>query len=437
MKNVTGRKTIQPKLRADDNSGAGDAGVQSVDRALLIIETLAEDDDGYRLTDLAVRTGLSASTVHRLLTTLEKRRFVQFARHESIWHIGAQSFADLQDLQLRLGDAPPGLGRRGDQRAALAFEPGGVALERRQAIERCQVLLPQVANALQFLLDPVDLPGLGGLLLDVALDLLAKLGDLLLELGLLPFARAAADLEQLLLARRHLARFGIVEPCHKVRREAHRRRTVAGGRSVRVLIVDDEHLARQAMRRLRAAHPDAEIVGEAASLAEAVEAIERTAPQLVFPDIALGGGGDGFDLLAALERPPIVVFVTAYAEHAVEAFAVNAVDYLLKPVEPARLAESLGRAERQLDRVPVASGVIALRTPKQTVLAQPAEIAALRADGDFNYVFIADQPAVMIWRTLGHFEELLPSPPFLRLGRSLIINCDRLRKVETPSRAGG
>jgi two-component system LytT family response regulator len=168
-----------------------------------------------------------------------------------------------------------------------------------------------------------------------------------------------------------------------------------------------------------------------------VEAIERTAPQLVFPDIALGGGGDGFDLLAALERPPIVVFVTAYAEHAVEAFAVNAVDYLLKPVEPARLAESLGRAERQLDRVPVASGVIALRTPKQTVLAQPAEIAALRADGDFTYVFIADQPAVMIWRTLGHFEELLPSPPFLRLGRSLIINCDRLRKVETPSRAGG
>ena len=206
---------------------------------------------------------------------------------------------------------------------------------------------------------------------------------------------------------------------------------------MRVLIVDDEHLARQAMRRLLATHPDAEIVGEAASLAEAMEAIARTAPQLVFLDIELGGGGDGFDLLAALDQPPIVVFVTAYAEHAVEAFAVNAVDYLLKPVEPARLAESLARAERQLDRGPAASGVIAFRTPKQTVLAQPAEIAALRADGDFTHVFIADQPAVMIWRTLGHFEELLPSPPFLRLGRSLIINCDRLRKIETPSRAGG
>jgi two-component system, LytTR family, response regulator len=213
---------------------------------------------------------------------------------------------------------------------------------------------------------------------------------------------------------------------------------------VRVLIVDDEHLARQAMRRLLAAHPAVEIVGEAESLPEAIDVIERTGPELVFLDIELGSDGDGFDLLAALQRPPIVVFVTAYAEHAVEAFTVNAVDYLLKPVAPERLAESLTRAERHLARAvvpsgqaPSSSGVIALRTPKQTVMAQPAEIAALRADGDFTHVFVADQPALMIWRTLGHFEGLLPSPPFLRLGRSLIINCDRLRKVETPSRAGG
>jgi two-component system LytT family response regulator len=209
---------------------------------------------------------------------------------------------------------------------------------------------------------------------------------------------------------------------------------------VRVLIIDDEHLARQAIRRLLAAHPEVEIVGEAESLPEAIDVIERTGPQLVFLDIELGGGGDGFDLIAALRQPPIVVFVTAYAEHAVEAFAVNAVDYLLKPVAPERLAESLTRAQRQLARTgqaSVGSGVIALRTPKQTVMAQPAEIAALRADGDFTHVFVADQPALMILRTLGHFEGLLPSPPFLRLGRSLIINCDRLRKVETPSRAGG
>jgi len=211
---------------------------------------------------------------------------------------------------------------------------------------------------------------------------------------------------------------------------------------LRVLIVDDEHLARQAMRRLLAAHPDVEIVGEAEGIADARREIERTQPQLIFLDIELDDG-DGFDLLAALERRPIVVFVTAYAEHAVQAFAVHAVDYLLKPVAPERLAESLTRVEQQLARdaqssepAPSGGGVIALKTPKRTVLARPSEIVALRADGDFTHVFVADQPALMMWRTLGHFENLLPSPPFLRLGRSLIVNRDRLRHVETPSREG-
>ena len=208
---------------------------------------------------------------------------------------------------------------------------------------------------------------------------------------------------------------------------------------LRVLIVDDEPLARSAMRRLLAAHPTVEIVAEAETIAQAVAAVEAAQPQLVFLDIELGGG-DGFDFLEALEKPPIVVFVTAYPEHAVEAFADDAVDYLLKPVDPERLAESLARVERQLvgraEPASAAAGrsVIELRTPRRTVLATPAEIAALRADGDFTRVLLADQPEVMIWRTLAHFESLLPSPPFLRLGRSLIINRDRLRNIEQPSR---
>ena len=86
------RKPSDPGIRAQLDQEARDGGVQSVDRALQIMETLAEDDEGYRLTDLAIRTGLSPSTVHRLLTTLENRRFVQFDREESKWHIGAQSF---------------------------------------------------------------------------------------------------------------------------------------------------------------------------------------------------------------------------------------------------------------------------------------------------------------------------------------------------------
>jgi IclR family acetate operon transcriptional repressor len=90
-RNVIRRKAIEPKSHPDPEPR--DGGVQSVDRALQIIETLAEDDEGYRLSDLAVRTGLSTSTAHRLLATLEKRRFVQFDRTRSKWHVGAQSFS--------------------------------------------------------------------------------------------------------------------------------------------------------------------------------------------------------------------------------------------------------------------------------------------------------------------------------------------------------
>jgi IclR family transcriptional regulator, acetate operon repressor len=92
-RNVIRRRLVEPKSNTDSDPDPRDGGVQCVDRALLIIETLAEDDEGYRLSDLAVRTGLSTSTVHRLLATLEKRRFVQFDRDESKWHVGAQCFA--------------------------------------------------------------------------------------------------------------------------------------------------------------------------------------------------------------------------------------------------------------------------------------------------------------------------------------------------------
>ena len=91
-RNVIRRRAVEPKPNAEHDADTRDVGVQSVDRALSIIETLAEDDEGYRLSDLAIRIGLSTSTVHRLLLTLESRRFVQFDRSELKWHVGARSF---------------------------------------------------------------------------------------------------------------------------------------------------------------------------------------------------------------------------------------------------------------------------------------------------------------------------------------------------------
>ncbi len=91
-KNVIRGRTVEPKSTVDQEPDTRDGGVQSVDRALSILATLAEDDEGYRLSDLAIRTGLSTSTVHRLLATLEGRRFVQFDRAQSKWHVGSRAF---------------------------------------------------------------------------------------------------------------------------------------------------------------------------------------------------------------------------------------------------------------------------------------------------------------------------------------------------------
>ena len=100
---------------------------------------------------------------------------------------------------------------------------------------------------------------------------------------------------------------------------------------------------------------------------------------------------------------------------------------------------ALRRAVRQrtLSALPSGPGVIELKTPRRTLFVAPVEIVAISADGDFTRVFVAGQPAVMILRTLAHFEELLPAPPFVRLGRSVMINRDRLRSLEVPTRSTG
>lgn len=204
---------------------------------------------------------------------------------------------------------------------------------------------------------------------------------------------------------------------------------------LRIVIVDDEPLARRALQRLLRAMPQVRVVGEAEGLADARVLLARTQPDAVLLDVALGTG-DGFDLLKTLEAPPKVIFVTAHPGHAVDAFAVKAVDYLLKPVTAERLAQALERVEplTGAGAAEGAPGLLDLRTPSRTVRVPPDAIAALRADGDFTRVLLADQPPLMMLRTLGQFEALLPMPPFVRLGRSLMVNCDRLRTIEARSR---
>jgi len=209
-----------------------------------------------------------------------------------------------------------------------------------------------------------------------------------------------------------------------------------------VILVDDEALARQAMRELLAAQSGVQIVGEASSIKAAHELIGNVKPDAVFLDVKLPGKS-GFDLLESLKNPPKVVFVTAYSQYAVQAFEMDAVDYLLKPVRPERLADAVHRLREACGRSALTDRAtptyqpedrICFRTPGHTLVAAMSEVGALEADGDFTRIYVASQPPLMICQTLGAYEQQLPSPPFLRLDRSLMVNIHRISKIEHLSR---
>lgn len=208
---------------------------------------------------------------------------------------------------------------------------------------------------------------------------------------------------------------------------------------LRVMLVDDEALARQGLRSELERLPDVEVCGEAANIAQAADAIPALAPDALFLDIRMPHG-DGFALLKQLLAPPPVVFVTAHSDYAAQAFEVQAVDYLLKPVRPARLAQALARLQAAIGRggeEPAYSEEdrICLRTPERTLIARADDIVLLQAEGDFTRVTVEEEHPLLICQTLGIFERTLPSPPLVRLDRSLMVNIERVETIEvSPTR---
>lgn len=196
---------------------------------------------------------------------------------------------------------------------------------------------------------------------------------------------------------------------------------------LRAIIVDDEPVAIRVLLRLLADHPSIEVIGAATNAAEARRLIAATEPDVAFLDVELGAE-TGFDLIDGSERPKNIVFVTAHPVHAVEAFSVEAADFLVKPIDPARLAETVRRLERR-HAAPIARAPILLRLPGRTLLVPPDDILAFSAEGDFTRVRLADGTNLLIHGTMGHFESVAPSPPFLRLDRSLILNTARVRRL--------
>lgn len=206
----------------------------------------------------------------------------------------------------------------------------------------------------------------------------------------------------------------------------------------RVILVDDEPLARRGMRQLLAAHDNITIVGEAGRVSAAAELVHKEKPDAVFLDIQMPGAS-GFDLLNKVDTAPKVIFVTAHSEHAVKAFEVQAVDYLLKPVRPERLAEAVTRlaaaCENKEEITPYSpSDRICLRTPQRTLVAGLNEIVAMEAEGDFTRFHVGGEPPLLICKTLGSCEQTMPAPPFVRLSRSLIVNLDKVKALDQLSR---
>jgi two-component system, LytTR family, response regulator len=128
---------------------------------------------------------------------------------------------------------------------------------------------------------------------------------------------------------------------------------------IKAIIIDDERLARNELKKLLLDFPEIEVIAEAANAAEGVEKIDSLNPDLIFLDIQMPGK-TGFDMLSELERAPNVIFTTAYDEYALKAFEVNALDYLLKPVEPKRLADALQKLQVEEDKEPISDHSISV-----------------------------------------------------------------------------
>ena len=221
---------------------------------------------------------------------------------------------------------------------------------------------------------------------------------------------------------------------------------------IRTLIVDDEELARQRVRLLLDEEPDVEIIGESGDGFQAVDEIQASKPDLVFLDVQMPDM-DGFEVLRRVPQSlmPVVIFTTAYDQHALRAFEVNALDYLLKPSKPVRFKEAVQRARdliaNKRDGV-AARGLLALlnqtsaigagqakltrlavKSPGKVTFVELDQIHAIEAAGKYAVVHVGKENHVLR-ETMSSLESQLPAQQFLRISRSVIVNLDQIKELQ-------
>ncbi len=204
---------------------------------------------------------------------------------------------------------------------------------------------------------------------------------------------------------------------------------------IRTVIVDDEPLARERLRQLLAKHEDIEIIGEAGDGASARALIANAGPDLALLDIQMPAMS-GMEVLQSLPEDgrPIAVFLTAYDEYAIDAFEAAALDYVLKPVDPKRLARALDRVRKQLDRgtatMPAPDRFLVRKSRGRRVIVRAEEIEWIGAER--NYVALHTTGAAHLMReAIGRLEEQLDAKRFARIHRSSIVNVEMVRELAT------
>lgn len=206
---------------------------------------------------------------------------------------------------------------------------------------------------------------------------------------------------------------------------------------LKVILIDDERLARSELKRLLQDFPDIEVIGEAANASEGIEKIESLNPDLIFLDIQMPGK-TGFDMLLELEKAPHVIFVTAYDEYAIKAFDVNALDYLMKPVEPKRLADALLKV-KQKDEEEILSynnrGIlhendqVFVKDGERCWFVKLSEVRLFESVGNYAKVFFGTNKPLIL-KSLNALEERLDEKVFFRANRKHIINLRMIEKIE-------
>lgn len=214
-------------------------------------------------------------------------------------------------------------------------------------------------------------------------------------------------------------------------------------KAFKTLMVDDERLAREEMKNVLKDFVEIEVIGEAQNGEEALRLIDELNPDLIFLDINMPGM-NGFELLKSLDFIPNVIFVTAYDEYAIKAFEVSALDYLLKPIDPDRLAEAIAKLKKKIDNE--FESELSLKTDRQSRLlgredqvfikdgekcffVKLADVRMLESDGNYVKVHF-DKNRPLILRSLNSFEERLDPENFFRANRKFIVNIEWIQSVE-------